>query len=117
MTSEEILTEIGKQRKRVRRTSPENLNADVVNLDSDDDNDIEKLDLISSATTNCKSVVITKKIEQVPIVASRNDLLDRAIQAKRWQLKFLEDRGTQEDIERSNYLREELMELFVSAFV
>ncbi len=52
------------------------------NVDDDEDDDT---DVVSSATSAiAKSIVITNKIEQIPIQVPKNDPLDRAIQAKRW---------------------------------
>jgi hypothetical protein len=110
LNRDELLQEIGKSRKRVRRTSPENINS------TDDDSNEEKDDVVLNLPPKHNQVQITKQIQYVQPPTSKNDLLDRAIQAKRAILKLLEERGNQEDIERTLQLRDQLMELYVSYY-
>ncbi len=101
LNRDELLQEIGKSRKRVRRTSRKNLN------NSDNDSDEDKVEEVLNMPTKQNQVQISKTIESVHPATSMNDLLDRDIQAKRAILKLLEERDEQERIERSLELRDQ----------
>ena len=104
----EILQEIGKSRKRVRRSAPE-----VAGSDDDADDDVVEVGSTVSKNT-MRDLVITKKVEHVHAQPSKNELLSRAIQAKSCIIQALQSRGRQDDIERIILLQDELLELYVS---